>query len=310
MEFFKPRIMTPELRLMTSLNARMTLSEEERQAFLNSVKGFEGECQFDQMVATQLNDRWLVLNDLLLKLGKSSFQIDSLLVSGTTMNIVDVKNFEGDYFIDENGVWRHVGSKREMKDPLLQLNRCESSLRQLLYQHRLKFTVKSHLLFINPEFTLYQVPVHHPIVLPTQVNRFFEKMKTITPERNPKNIAAAQLLSSLHTVDSPYERSPQYSYDGLKKGILCGCCSSFMLQINRSYMKCNNCRSLEKIDSAILRSVEEFQLLFPSMQIKTNAILDWCGGNVGSDKVIRRILCENYQMVGYGKNSYYIKKDK
>lgn len=56
----------------------------------------------------------------------------------------------------------------------------------------------------------------------------------------------------------------------------------------------------EKADTAILRCVNEFRVLFPDRKITTNTIVDWCGG-VGSGKTVRRILVRNYEKKGGGK---------
>ncbi|MGM0904789.1 MAG: hypothetical protein ACQEXB_27495 [Bacillota bacterium] len=46
----KPRQVSDELKLMRILNARMELTEKDKQNYLNLEKGFEGELKFDALM--------------------------------------------------------------------------------------------------------------------------------------------------------------------------------------------------------------------------------------------------------------------
>ncbi|MEH7418934.1 nuclease-related domain-containing protein [Neobacillus drentensis] len=72
-----------------------------------------------------------LLNDLLLESNDSKFQIDSLMIRQEPLLLFEVKNYKGD-FNYENGRFYSLASNKEIKNPLLQLERCESLLRQLL----------------------------------------------------------------------------------------------------------------------------------------------------------------------------------
>jgi len=65
------------------------------------------------------------------------------------------------------------------------------------------------------------------------------------------------------------------------------------------------CEHKETIGDAVMRSVREFQLLFPNEKITTNVIYEWCGG-VGSKRIIRKILKENFTIVGVHQWAYFI----
>ncbi|HAF0292697.1 TPA: NERD domain-containing protein, partial [Salmonella enterica subsp. enterica serovar Typhimurium var. 5-] len=79
-----------------------------------------------------LEPEHLILNDLLLEVNGSLFQVDSLVIFQDMIYLIDVKNHEGDYYYDSSGkLWTIFG--KEVKDPLLQLKRSESLMRQLLH---------------------------------------------------------------------------------------------------------------------------------------------------------------------------------
>lgn len=94
-------------------------------------------------------------------IGTRGFQIDSVLKSGDTFRLYDVKNFDGDYFIN-NGKW-YSQSGIEIDDPLEQLRKCESRLRRLLFSLGSTSPIESNLVFMNPQFYLYQAPLGLPI---------------------------------------------------------------------------------------------------------------------------------------------------
>jgi hypothetical protein len=67
---------------------------------------------------------------------------------------------------------------------------------------------------------------------------------------------------------------------------------------------CNKCGKHENTKNALLRSIKDYQILFPTNKISTNIIYEWCGG-VFPKKTIRLTLKENFIALGYGKWSYY-----
>ncbi|MBU8915728.1 hypothetical protein BGM25_06670 [Bacillus sp. FJAT-29953] len=77
----KARTLRKELLKMRSLNARMLLSDDDKWNYLNAEKGFAGELEFDKLTEKlQCQCQCLVINDLQLKLNKSYFQIDTVIM--------------------------------------------------------------------------------------------------------------------------------------------------------------------------------------------------------------------------------------
>lgn len=300
----KTRKPSEELKLYRSLNMRMDLSDEEVKYCWSLEKGFEGEQQFDAwLMNLPDSENWVILNDVLLEYNNTTFQIDTLLLADESLYFFEVKNYEGDFFIDEKGRW-YTLTKKEIKNPLLQLERSKSLLRQLLQSLGIHVHVEPYVIFINHNFHLYLAPINPSIIFPTQLKRFSKKLP-VKPS-NKKSLQIAQKLMSIHLEKSPYTRVPDYTYDQLKKGILCNSCHSCDLQfIGHHILECTRCSCREDARAAIIRSVEEFILLFPNKKVTTNAIFEWCEV-ITSKKVIRKVLSERYTCIGYGKSSYYV----
>ncbi|MFV8828776.1 nuclease-related domain-containing protein [Alkalihalobacterium sp. APHAB7] len=164
--------------------------------------------QFDYLIRNLRSDI-LILNDLLFEHNHTIFQIDSVLITGESILLIEVKNYDGDYYMEEEK-WYSLTTteiKREVKNPLLQLKRTESMFIQLL--HHLGFssstsTVKSHLVFVNPNFFLYHAPLQFPIIFPTQIQRFINKLDDMRAKKNMDIYhKLADELVSIHIKNSP-----------------------------------------------------------------------------------------------------------
>jgi hypothetical protein len=165
----KQRLEPSEIILLRLLNVRMELLDTDVSNYINLKKGFEGEQKSDVWLEG-LSEDWLIIHDLLLEYKHSKFQIDTLLISQDKIYPLDVKNYEGDYYV-EGDKW-YTSAKKDVKNPLHQLSRCETLLRALLHDLGYNYPIESYLIFINPEFHLYLTSINPSIVFPTQLNPF------------------------------------------------------------------------------------------------------------------------------------------
>lgn len=305
----KPRLEPLELLILRSLNNRMELLDKEKNYYINVEKGFVGEKKFDEWMEEILNEEWLVLNDLLLESKNSVFQIDSLLITAEKIYLFEIKNYEGDYYIEADRWYTLAG--KEILNPISQLNRCESLFRSLLHDLGNSYVIESYVVFINNHFSLYEAPRNLPFVFPTQLHKLRKKLITNKGTLNKKHSKLAKQLLSLHFKESPYSRLPPYDYNALKKGVTCFSCQSFLelSKTKEATVQCHKCGKKEGIHTTILRSAKEFNMLFPERKMTTNEIYEWCKG-IRSKRLIRKILMEKYKLNGLGKGAYFIKHEE
>jgi|SRR5699024_143330 len=148
------------------------------------------------------------------------------------------------------------------------------------------------------EFTLYNAPQHPSIILPTQINRFVQRLNRISSNMDYRHRKLANQLITSHITKSPYEKLPEYQFSELNRGIFCKSCRSKMFELQPGKMHCQQCSYVESIDSALLRNVLEFNFLFPEKVITTSVIQEWSGIQRTS-RTIRRIL---KRYLGYEPN--------
>ncbi|TYS62571.1 NERD domain-containing protein [Sutcliffiella horikoshii] len=301
---YKARTIPRELEVYQLLNSRKNLLDNERKHLYALQKGYEGELLFDNVTSSVTKAECLILNDLLLPHNKNTFQIDSLIIVPETIYIVEVKNFEGDYFFEKDRLYTSIPPHSEITNPLIQLNRSESLFRQLLQQLGSNMTIQSYVVFVNPEFTLYQAPIIKQIVYPGQINKFLKSISPISLRLDNNHYLLADKLKSLHNPNAPFYFPPTYQYDELQKGIPCSYCDSLEFTTKGSYCYCSVCSKKETMEKRILRIVQHFAMLFPEMKITTNAIFDWGSGKLAK-RVIRRVLQQHLNTKGVHQWSYY-----
>jgi hypothetical protein len=297
---FKVRTKPTELEILETLDTRMQFLKKDQQHYLNLKKGYEGELAFDEFTR-ELTCDCLVLNDLLLQVGSTTFQIDTLIIADI-IYLFEVKNLDGDYYYDKDQLY--TKSNYEILNPTIQISRSESLLRQLLHPLGITSKINSSVVFINPEFTLYQAPLDKPFILPTQVKRYIGKFNKINSRITNKHIALADKLVSLHLTDSPFTQLPKYEYGELRKGVSCQRCGSHKMFIKWANCVCEKCDAIEGLEDVILRNIREFRLLFPNEKITTNTIHNWCG-EIASTKTISRILERNFISFGARRWTYF-----
>ncbi|RDI48035.1 nuclease-related domain-containing protein [Falsibacillus pallidus] len=299
--FLKQRKIPIELEVYNYLQARTDFSEDENNYYGNLAKGFLGEVQFDEWLQ-EGSINLLILCDLLFEVTHTTFQIDSLGIAHNKIYLFEIKNYEGDFYLEADR-WYTMGHN-EIKSPVLQLKRSESLLRQFLKDIGVMLPIESCIIFMNPEFHLYNSSRELPIVFPSQLNRFKNKLHVL-PAVPRTSHQIAQKIVSHHMNKSRFTRVPAYQFDQLRKGIVCCNCGSIATRlVHKNALGCDDCQSKEEVDAAVLRSVQEFRLLFPERMITTTAIYEWCG-MVVSRRAICRILKHHFLLVGKGKSCHY-----
>lgn len=298
----KSRSESEELFTLRSLQSRTVLAEKEKLYYILLEKGFEWETQFDQRVAS-FPDDWQFVHDVLLEQNNTFFQLDSLGLCGDRLYLFEVKNYEGD-FVVEGEKWKS-SSGHEIKNPLHQLQRCESLLKRFLHEKGIQASILPYLIFINPRFTLYQAPLHNTLIFPTQLDSFFKNLREQKSVKTTKQAKIANLLLSAHKTSYPNPFLPTYRYEDLTKGMVCAKCGEILVPLKRKRrINCSACGEVERLEDAIVRSAKEFSQLFPERRVTASEIFAWCGETI-CKKTITRTLARNCKVNGRMKSTHY-----
>lgn len=285
----KERKKSLELEYYQLLKPRLPSKKVDENQLNYLSKGFEGERLFDKQLA-KLTAESLTIADLQLTAGQSFIQLDTVLIINETIYLFEVKNYSGEYVIEAEGTWLHANG-REIKSPIVQLQRTEGIFRQLLQSlHLPRYIVKSFLVFPNEEFTLFNLPPDLPILLSSQIPAFLRKINSNSgPLTTFSRTLADKLLEQHQTLPLRFLRIPDYTFDELMKGIFCHDCLHLMHKISQRMIKCHGCGQVEKNSSALVREIRNFQMLFPNRKLQANDVYEWCGRTFAT-RTINRIL--------------------
>lgn len=298
---YKFRTKPVALSVMESLLIRLGLSKTERKYYLNQKKGYEGELVFDTYLKKWVI-KCLVLNDLCLKVNGSVFQIDTLIICGDTIYIYELKNYSGNYDYKDGAL--QARSDFEILNPLNRNNDRKILLNTLLRKLGYRFKIEAFVVFMNPEFYLYDLPRDKPFLFVGQLPQHFKMLEEKFDGINASHQNLAQKFCDLHIKNYRPHNLPEYHYSGLTKGIYCPQCFSFEHADTRQNRICKKCGYKETIVEAIRRSAEECRLLFPNEPLGTPRTFEWCG-QIYNKPRIRRVLKKSGAVHFLGPKSYY-----
>lgn len=293
-----------ETRIFTLLKNRFELSSEQMQTYDNLYKGFQGEMKFYHLMKREFYNRHcVVLYDLLLEINQSLFQIDCLPIFQQQIYLLEIKNYEGEFVLKDEGFYT-VSGNRQIRNPFQQLERSKILLKQFLRKNGVSISVQSYVVFVNNKFVLYEALVTLPIIFPAQLVKFIHKLNKISYPLLEKQHRLAECFIENHISQSPYERIPEFNFEQLKKGVICHKCGGFLSKKNRYKFACSHCKDVESISSGIMRSIIEFNTLFPEEKITTGTIYVWCE-RIVSRRRIRKILLKYMISQGNNRGQHY-----
>jgi len=297
----KPRKKSISHLILESLYYRKILSFQDKKRYENQVKGFNGEQQFDHFI-NHSQQQGFIVNDLFLSSKETNYQFDSILILNKQVNIYEVKNYTGVYRYEDGALFSKTGYS--LQDPISQVNRKKSYLHNRLLTEGYPHKMNAYVVFINPDFYIYNLPPTDSILFAGQLERHFNEGTRFTQSMDAQDKNLTQSLVNQHNGNYRPDNLPSYHFKELKKGILCGNCFSFHSTDTRQTRICASCGYKEKITDAIYRSMLEFQMLFPEIPITVSAIYAWCGGGY-SKKRIKYVLKANMTCHNKGPKSYY-----
>lgn len=296
-----------ELVLFDYLRGRFHFSNADKQRYQNILKGYKGEKQFSTLIQEQLQQDYLCIPDLLLEHQGTVCQFDMLLIFQQTLYLFEIKNYQGEFQIENDHLHCYTTNKN-YRNPKHQLKRSELMLKDLLSGMGAHFQMKAYVVFMNPQFTLFQATRDQPIILPTQVVDFVQSLNHIPGVISKKHQQLANKLNNMHINNSPYTRYPTYTFDQMRKGIFCKKCRNCM-ERSRLYFYCSSCNYKENKDASVMRQIIEFSVLFPEQKIRTGIIHQWINKYI--TKVTLRNILVNYmhQEKNYRYTYYTFKND-
>lgn len=297
---------TEELRILAFLHRRMSLPPNSVKRSQHLQKGYEGEVRFAKKLNENLASDAIVLYDLLLDSKGNEFQLDCVIIQERDIWHLEVKNYEGDYQMQDNdNAIYSMRSGHKLLNPLNQLDRSNVLLQETLRQWGYKLAVRSYVVFVHPEFTLYRHDPNHPIVISSQILRFIDTLNKKSSQLKSRHYQLARKLLEEQVPETYADKLPSYELEHLKGGIRCQACDGFLDVIKGNSFCCKECGYTEGLHSAVMRSVVEFNMLFPDVKITTKAMWNWCAID-RSKGTMKNILHTYMRPVGVKRHRHFV----
>lgn len=307
--FTNPLSPSTSLLRYESLFSRNPSQQEIKTKYHSLKRGFAGEYQLAHLLHS-IDDKRnvIVLYNSLFEVLQTEFEIDCILLTTDTAYLLEVKNYTGTYYMNQGDLF-HYRSKKQIYNPITQLDRAQFLFKRLLQEVNTSLKVKSYVLFVNKNFVLYGLTPELPLILRPQLERFIQKIYANAQPKTRWLERLAETLIQRRKKESYFERIPSYSYKEMKKGIFCEMCQHALKRQNQFTFLCQNCHEVFTVKQAVLYAIAQYHLLFPAYKIRPYKISEWCGFAV-SINTIRKILKRDFRQIFNGAHTYYEFKHK
>ena len=298
------------LQKLESANKRIPLTPSQSSQYIRESAGYEGELFLSKYLKESLEVDHIVLYGLHLEENQKEFQIDCLLILQDEIYVIEVKHFRGEYEIVRND-WRNVHNGFLIETPLVQLNRAKRLLENFLKKMQVNLKVNEVLILTNEEFILFKSDHSRNVIMRQQLRRFVNQLNSRHSNLSDWHVNVSEKLISRHIIESKYQQKLEFDFELMKKGIHCDECDGWLgttRKYSRKNLYCMTCESKVDLETAVLKCINEYQLLFPKREITVNTIFEWSGECV-SCHMIRKVLNKYYVPVGTTKGKYYLPID-
>jgi len=295
------------LLLYETLQARKQLTPLEKQRYEQVRKGFSGEKKLRNYINCSNLNNIIPIYDCLFSVDESEFQIDCLLLTSDAIYLLEVKNYTGDYYMEDDLI-HYLKTKTQISNPMMQIDRSEFLFKKLLREMDIEVALRSYIIFINENFMLYGANALHPMIFSSQISRFLNKINNNTRPLSEEINQVAIKLSARRLQQSTRARLPTYALSQMKKGVFCDHCLAPMYRYNKATAICKSCQQVFPLEDIALLAIAQYKLLFLHEKLTVNAIENWCG-SFFSKGFIRKIFTKNFAVTAKRKATHYDFKD-
>lgn len=283
-----------KLKQLQILKRRTMLGETEDKERMKLYRGYKGELQFDKQLESlishldvfHLKDYRFKINDsdttMKVSNGTSEVQIDNVLVACDRMYTFEVKNFGFDLIYGTKS-WYFTGGQ-EYKDLSVQVNRQRTSLDFLIQGGGFNYDIISHLVFVNPLQTIYNMPKLDNLMVPSNTAR---RLKSICTSNRYDHNTVIDYLDSRRLTKSMYDLPANVSFRELRAGVFCYQCDSEAELVRMSSYNycCHSCSTVFTTFEVVLILIDEMKTLNDTWEISPVMVSKLSGGAVSTSTV-------------------------
>ncbi|WP_252501971.1 nuclease-related domain-containing protein [Sporosarcina sp. Marseille-Q4943] len=312
---YKKRTMPNELKALLSLDKRLPNNHmkkhEVKKNLLICQAGYNGELEFDAHIAEfQPDYPHAILHDLYLRQDGAYFQIDSLVITPSSITVVEVKNHKDKTVIKANPtqfirVFQN-GDRKPMRNPYIEIDRKIHFLKNWLNIRGIQIPIDGLLIFAHTN----ELSIEHPspemkTIFTYEAPAHFRSLpmnEHILDGHAIHNLATAMLEH--HKDYNPFPLADLYAIapEDITPGVICPSCDRPGMRWGREKWNCPSCGHAGKTEHQ--QTVQDwFMLIKPQM---TNREFRYFT-QLNNRNVARSLLAKSgLQLIGERKAAHYV----
>lgn len=278
------------------LSYRYDLVEDEHAELANLNRGYEGELEFDRVLADEFNDlNFIHIKDYCFKVGRNNFsstkaensidrevQIDNIIIAGDRVITFEIKNYNFDLKYDD-GHWAYLNG-RKFSDPLIQIRLQKSYLQKMIEDLGSNLKVFSTLVFVNPEQTIYNLPEHPEIIVRSNL---LKKLRKVLFENRYDYSRLLERFKARELPESQYQGDIGVLFEELNAGVFCEECGGKLMRMTLRFFRCNKCNINRTTLKMLNRLIYELKTLNSNWKITPSLINKFSGKEI-SESCVRK----------------------
>lgn len=271
---YKTRTKPNELKALQSLDKRLSRHHEKKhiiQKELYAVQaGYAGELELDAYM-TDFNPDYpyALLNDLYLQNNRIYFQIDALLITPSTIIVIEVKNYAEKTVITENPMQfiktYKNGDRKARPNVINEVKRKIHHLQKWLYKKGIHTPIDGLITFAHTnELAIENTNLEMKILSNDEAPTYLESLPVQPQSLNEKTIKkVARELAKHHKEYNPFPISTRYGIkpSEIQPGVLCPSCKQIGMKWRTEKWNCP-CGYHDK--HAHLHTIDEWFMLIQS----------------------------------------------
>lgn len=288
---------------------RRCLGDDEVEVSFHRLKaGKEGEDLLVDYLKRYGCEDWFIGRNLWMDY-YGRFESDVFLFTRRGHYIFEVKNYEGQFVYRDGNCW--LNNWKLSTNCVSQVRRAVTNFEGMCKEAGLACKPKGVLAMVGRDsWARIEDEVRDITVLNHgQLMAFVKRLKQ-EDERGGKRVDFKGLLDIFkqYQIENPFrpEMVSSEEFARLRKGICCGRCGKFSVEIGRWFVKCA-CGFEESRESAIVRTICDYGVINYQLDLKTQEVLAFFGGDISRGNLIT-ILQKHFEAVDRNRYSYYKNK--
>lgn len=250
---YKQRSAPKKLIGQQALLRRLQPNYPEIQTILEQFKrtdsGFSGECDFDKQM-TEYIPRYphAILHDVCLKQDGVYFQMDSILITPSSIIIFEVKNYGGKIIVKSNPtqfiIEYPTGERKVMRNPITELDRKKYFLHEWLKQLNISIPISGIVALAFTNELIIEEPPETKILFTYEIPLYLGKLQIqqeILSNSKIRNVAFEMKKQHQEYNPFPMTQTLNIHRASILPGVICQACKFRGMQWERKKWRCPKC---------------------------------------------------------------------